>query len=85
MDMQLAFEWMRREWSLIVLLSEMEGILHQRKEECIDQIVEERGNGPLKEWMQSEFKVGWLKRLEKKMEQAKERMEKGLKPSENTL
>ncbi len=56
--MQLAFEWTRREWSLVVSSSGLEGILHRRKEECINQIVEERENRPSGEWMQSKFVVG---------------------------
>ena len=79
LDMQLAFERTRREWSLVVSSSELEGILHRRKEDCINQIVKERENGPLGEWMQSEFVVGRRKRLQKEREQAKERMENAMK------
>ncbi len=79
LDMQLAFEWTRREWSLIVSSSELEGILHQRNEGCIDQIVDERQNGSLGEWVQSEFVVGQRKRLEKEREQAEQRMENAMK------
>ncbi len=81
LDMQLGFEWTRREWSLVVSSSELEGILHQRKEECINQIVEEQQNGSLGEWMQSEFVAGRQKRLEKERDQAKERMENAMKIS----
>jgi len=81
LDMQLGFEWARREWSLVVSSSELEGTLHQRNKESINQIVKERENGPLEEWMQSEFVVGRQKRLEKERKQAKERMEKAMKDS----
>ncbi len=81
LDMQLAFEWTRREWSLVVSSSELECILHRRKEECINQIVKERENGPLGEWMHSEFVVGRQKRLEKEREQARERMKEETKVS----
>jgi hypothetical protein len=79
LDMQLAFEWTKREWSLVVSSSKLEGILHQRNKECINQIVEERQNGLLGEWMLSEFAVERRRRLEKEREQAKERMETGMK------
>jgi len=81
LDMQLAFEWTRREWLVVMSSSKLEGLLHQRNKESINQIVKERENGSLEEWMQSEFVVGWQKRLEKEREQAKERMEEVMKVS----
>ncbi len=82
LDMQVAFEWTRREWSIVVSSLELEDIIHQRNlKECFDKIVEERQNERLKEWMQSEFAIGRRKRLEKEREQAKERMEKEMMAS----
>ncbi len=77
LDVQLACEWTRREWLLVMSLSKLEGILHRRMEECINIVKEQQ----LEEWMQSEFAVGQRKRLEKEREQVKERMEKKMKDS----
>ena len=66
---------------LVVSSSELEGIFHRRNEEYINRIAEERQNGSLREWMQSEFGVGQRKRLEKEREQAKERMKEETKVS----
>jgi len=95
LDIQLAWEWTRRELSLLASSITLEGILDRRMKECIDKVVSQDGAGNaterkavtakeqenrrLKKWMQSEFVVGQQKRLEKERGQMKERMEKGMK------
>ena len=95
LDMQLAWEWTRRELSLLASSIALEGILDRRMKECIDKVVsqdgaanategkavtaEEQENRRLKKWMQSEFVIGQQKRLEKERGKTKERMEKGMK------
>ena len=82
LDMQVAVEWTRREWSIVASSFELEGILHRRNlQECFEKVVRERPNERLKGWMQSEFAIGRRKRLEKEREQAKERMEKEMMAS----
>jgi hypothetical protein len=79
LDTQLAWEWTRRELSLVTSSITLEGILGRRMEKCIDEVAEERGDRQLKEWMQSEFEIGQRKRLEKERAETKERMEKAMK------
>lgn len=79
LDSQLAWEWTRRELSLVVSSIKLESILKWRMEECLNKVAEERKNGRLKEWMWSEFVIGQRKRLEKEREQTKERMEREMK------
>jgi hypothetical protein len=79
LDIQLAWEWTRRELSLVASSITLEGILHRRMEKCIDEVAEERGNTRLKEWMLSEFVVGQRKRLEKERGEMKARMEEEMK------
>jgi hypothetical protein len=79
LDTHLAWEWTRRELSLVASSITLEGILRRRMEKCADQVAEERGNRRLKEWMQSEFVIGQRKRLEKERGEMKERMEEEMK------
>ena len=79
LDRQLASEWARREWSLLVSSFELEDILHQRMEECVKQVVTEWENDRLGVRLRSEFRVERRKRLKKEREEAKERMDKEMK------
>lgn len=79
LDFQIAWEWTRRELSLIVSSIKLEGILRRRMEECSATVAEKREDGQLKEWMRSEFVIGQRQRLEKEKGEAKERMEKARK------
>jgi len=81
LDRQLASEWTRREWSLLISSLDLEDVLYQRMEECVKQIVTKEQNEQLKEWMRSEFAVGQQKRLEKERGHVKERMAKEMKIS----
>ena len=81
LERQLAFEWARREWSLLVSSFDLEDILHRRMEEFVKQVVEKRQNERLGVRLWSEFGVEQRKRLEKEREDVKERMEKEMKIS----
>ncbi|KDR65859.1 hypothetical protein GALMADRAFT_1217114 [Galerina marginata CBS 339.88] len=79
LDCQLAWEWTRRELSLIMSSTALEDILRRRMEVCINKVTKAQENGRLEAWMRNEFDVGQRKRLEEEREQQKERMEKEMK------
>lgn len=73
LDVQLAWEWTRRELMFIHLSAKLEDILHRRMEECVAKL-EEGGKKHLRDWLWSEFWIGQRKRVEREREQAKARM-----------